>query len=200
MSVVNASLWDIFFKLSSCVKHKLRWEVRFKLIFIWYNMELLGFLVIFLTPMCNVACLFFFLVIFAPVWSGILLDDSFLFFQAMIAIIFNLIIASFDWFILEINLWIFFLSPVRKGAKIWKRRMSVWAPHLYCLDIGRIQNLIKADILLKLNSNHLFKSDTYYTYSRSQTSLPCSMYFICMYIPVLSRSVFVRPFTKSVNL
>ena len=121
---------------------------------------------------------FFFLWYLPPFWSGILLDDSFLFFQAMIAIIFNLIIASFDWFILEINLWIFFLSPVRKGAKIWKRRMSVWAPHLYCLDIGRIQNLIKADILLKLNSNHLFKSDTYYTYSRSQTSLPCSMYCI----------------------
>ena len=47
--VVNIFLWDAFLKLCVCIRCKLRREVPFKLIFIWYNMEPLGFLVLFLT-------------------------------------------------------------------------------------------------------------------------------------------------------
>ena len=47
--VVNTFLWDVFLKLCVCIRCKLRREVAFKLIFIRYNMEPLGFLVFFLT-------------------------------------------------------------------------------------------------------------------------------------------------------
>ena len=47
--VVNTFLWDAFLKLCVCIRCKLRREVRFKFIFIRYNMEPLGFLVFFLT-------------------------------------------------------------------------------------------------------------------------------------------------------
>ena len=47
--VVNTFLWDVFLKLCVCIRCKLRQELLFKLIFIWYNMEPLGFLVLFLT-------------------------------------------------------------------------------------------------------------------------------------------------------
>ena len=47
--VVNTFLWDAFLKLCVCIRCKLRREVPFKLIFIWYNMEPLGFLVFSLT-------------------------------------------------------------------------------------------------------------------------------------------------------
>ena len=47
--VVNTFLWDVFLKLCVCIRCKLRRDVPFKLIFIWYSMEPLGFLVFFLT-------------------------------------------------------------------------------------------------------------------------------------------------------
>ena len=47
--VGNTFLWDVFLKLCVCIRGKLRRETPFKLIFIWYNMETLGFLVLFLT-------------------------------------------------------------------------------------------------------------------------------------------------------
>ena len=47
--IVNTFLWDVFLKLCVCTRCKLRQEVPFKLIFIRYNMEPLGFLVFFLT-------------------------------------------------------------------------------------------------------------------------------------------------------
>ena len=47
--IVKTFLWDVFLKLCVCIRCKLRREVPFKLIFIRYNMEPLGFLVFFLT-------------------------------------------------------------------------------------------------------------------------------------------------------
>ena len=46
---VKTFLWDVFLKMCLCIRCKLRREVPFKLIFIWYNVEPLGFLVFFLT-------------------------------------------------------------------------------------------------------------------------------------------------------
>ena len=47
--VLKTFLWDVFLKLCICIRCKLRREIPFKLIFIQYNMEPLGFLVFFLT-------------------------------------------------------------------------------------------------------------------------------------------------------
>ena len=46
--VVKVFLSNIFLKPSVCIRCNLRRDVLFKLIFIWYNMEPLGFLVFFL--------------------------------------------------------------------------------------------------------------------------------------------------------
>ena len=83
---------------------------------------------------------------FAPFWTRILLDKSLLYFWAMRAIFLIILIDFFVLYILEINL-CHSLPPLCKGVKSWKRRMGVWAPHLYCHDVGRIQHLIETEIL-----------------------------------------------------
>ena len=188
--VVNSFFCDVFLKLCVCIRWKLRREVPFKLIFIWYSMEPLGFLVVFLTlrargmrirwrrrrtrrspPLllftwlltsllsssrwrtrlgrrgcaASFLCLSF-LERFAPFWTRISLDNSLLYFWAMRAILLIILIAFFALYVLEINLY-HFLPRLCKGVKSWKRRMGVWAPLLYCHDVGRIQNSIETEIL-----------------------------------------------------
>ena len=195
--VVNTFLWDVFLKLCVCIRCKLRREVPFKLIFIRYNMEPLGFLVFFLTLRAQgmrrrwrrrrtrrsppsllftwlltsllsssrwrarlgrrgYATLFpclSFLEGFAPFWTRILLNNSLLYFWAMRAILLVSLIASFALYILEIKP-CHSLPLLCKGIKSWKRRMGVWAPLLYCHDIGRIQHLIETDFM-KWNPSHI---------------------------------------------
>ena len=83
---------------------------------------------------------------FAPCWTRISLDNSLLFFWAMRAILLVFLIASLALYILEINL-CHSLPLLCKGVKSWKRRMGVWAPFLYCQDVGRIQHSIETEIL-----------------------------------------------------
>ena len=188
--VVNTFLWDAFLKLCVCIRCKLRREVRFKFIFIRYNMEPLGFLVFFLTlrarrmrrrwrrrrtrrspPSLIFTWLFTsllsssrsrtrlgrrgcatsfpyhsFLKRFVPFWTRILLDNSLLFFWTMRTIFLIFLIASFALYILEVSL-CHSLPLLSKDVKSWKRRMRVWAPLLYCHDVGRIQHLIETEIL-----------------------------------------------------
>ena len=92
---------------------------------------------------------------FAPFWTRISLDNSLLYFWAMRAILLIILIASFALYIIEINL-CHSLPPLCKDVKSWKRRMGVWAPLLYCHDVGRIQHSIKTEILW--NKIHLLQN------------------------------------------
>ena len=188
--ILKTFLWNVFLKLCVCIRCKLGREVPFKLIFILYNMKLLGFLVFFLTlraqgmrrwrrrkrtrrsspsllftlllnsllslsrwrtRLGRRGCATFppclsFLERFAPFWTRISLDNSLLYFWAMRAILLIFLIASFALHILGVNLW-YFLPLLCKGVKSGKRRIGLWAPLLYCHDVGRIQHLIETEIL-----------------------------------------------------
>ena len=74
------------------------------------------------------------------------LNNSLLYFWAMRAILLIILITSFALYILEINL-CYSLPPLFKGVKNWKRSMGVWAPLLYCHDVGRIQHSIETEII-----------------------------------------------------
>ena len=94
---------------------------------------------------------------FAPLWTRISFDNSLLYFWVMTTILLIFLIASFALYILEINL-CHPLPLLCKDVKSLKRKMGVWAPLLYCHDVGRIQHSIETEILWYKITNIYFKN------------------------------------------
>ena len=76
---------------------------------------------------------------FASFWTRISLENSLLYFWAMRAILLIFLIAFFAVYILDINLCHSLPPALQRHQKLKERRIGIWAPLLYCHDVGRIQ-------------------------------------------------------------